>query len=61
MPSNYKRTLKQQSWNAVGMLNAIDSVKYINVSYSEATKWVPRRVQNINIEATCTFNNNIIF
>lgn len=28
MPSNYKKILKQQSWSVVGMLKAIDAVKY---------------------------------
>jgi DNA invertase Pin-like site-specific DNA recombinase len=59
MPTNYKRTSMQQSWNAVSMKKAIQAVQNKNVSYNKAAKLfnVPRttlkrRANNININAT---------
>lgn len=59
MPTNYKRTSNQQSWNAVSMKKAIDAVKNKKLSYNKAAKYfnVPRttlkrRVEDINIDAT---------
>lgn len=59
MPTNYKRTSNQQSWNAVSMKKAIDAVKNKNFSFNKAAKCfnVPRttlkrRVECVNIDAT---------
>ncbi|KAF0686021.1 tigger transposable element-derived protein 6-like, partial [Aphis craccivora] len=59
MPSKYKRTSNQQSWNAVSMKKAIESVKNKKMCYNEAAKYfnVPRttlirRVRDVNIDAT---------
>jgi len=61
MPSNYKRTSNEQSWNAVSMEKAIKSVKNKKFSYNEAAKYfnVPRttlirRAKDVNIDATGT-------
>lgn len=62
MPSKYKRTSNQQSWNAVSMKKAIESVKNKKMSYNKAAKYfnVPRttlirRVRDVNIDATGTY------